>query len=61
MSDRGDAHHNPGDMGGLREKLQRRRCDDPERPFRAEEEARNRAQGTLVQDPETGEYHLRDD
>lgn len=28
---------------------------------RAEEEARNRAQGTLVQDPETGEYHLRKD
>lgn len=28
---------------------------------RAEEEARNRAQGTLVEDPETGEYRLRKD
>lgn len=28
---------------------------------RAEEEARNRAQGTLTQDPETGEYRVRRD
>ena len=28
---------------------------------RAEDEARTRAQGTLVQDPDTGEYHLRED
>lgn len=28
---------------------------------RAEDEAANRAQGTLVQDPETGEYRLQKD
>ncbi|MEZ5810703.1 MAG: hypothetical protein R3D45_04735 [Rhizobiaceae bacterium] len=28
---------------------------------RAEEEARNRAHGTLVEDPETGEYRVRKD
>lgn len=28
---------------------------------RAEEETRNRAAGTLVEDPETGEYRLRKD
>lgn len=27
----------------------------------AEKDAQNRAQGTLVQDPETGEYRLRKD
>ncbi|ATU92500.1 hypothetical protein [Phyllobacterium zundukense] len=27
----------------------------------AEKEVQNRAQGTLVKDPETGEYHLRKD
>ncbi len=28
---------------------------------RAENEAANRAQGTLVEDPETGEYHVQKD
>ena len=28
---------------------------------RAEDEARNRAWGTLVRDPETGEYHVQKD
>ncbi len=28
---------------------------------RAEEEAENRAQGTLIQDPETGEYRVHRD
>jgi hypothetical protein len=32
-----------------------------ERVREAEKEVQNRAQGTLVQDPETGEYRLRKD
>lgn len=32
-----------------------------QRVRKAEDEARNRAQGTLIQDPETGEYHLDKD
>ncbi|KXF78413.1 hypothetical protein ATN84_01020 [Paramesorhizobium deserti] len=32
-----------------------------QRVRQAEKEASNRAHGTLVQDPKTGEYHVRED